>query len=76
MTNHDFSLLGDAMLRTYFEFERLHRITSWWHWIALVTSCIGILVFVIWMYRRDSVEIRSGIAFTLLLLRVFCSMLN
>ncbi len=71
MTNHDLSLLGDAMLRTYFEFERLHRITSWWHWIALVTSCIGILTFVIWMYRRDSVEIRSGMAFTLLLLRVF-----
>ena len=72
MTNHDLSLLGDAMLRNLFSnSKRLHRITSWWHWIALVTSCIGILAFVIWMYRRDSVEIRSGMAFTLLLLRVF-----
>lgn len=65
-------LLGQTNVdvRTFLEFSRWHQMTQWWHWMLLLTVCVLILGYVVWLYLRDNVEQRPGVATSLLLLRI------
>lgn len=54
----------------FHQFARLQAMTEWWHWLVLVAVCAGILAGVVWLYRRDSVELPRPLAWALLTLRV------
>lgn len=41
-----------------------------WYYLGLIAGCLAIAAFVIYMYRRDTVELRSGIGALLLGLRL------
>lgn len=64
-------LLAQTTSTTKYELTRLAAITSFWHFLALVGVCLAVLVFVIWMYVRDSRELPVGVAITLTGLRLF-----
>ena len=52
---------------------QLTRITSFseaWHWLVLVGICLVIAAYVIWMYRRDSRDLRKPVSLTLVFLRL------
>src|SRR5437868_1228552 len=72
------NLPGSALLaqaaetRTYFELTRLQTLTEWWHWLLLLGALIGIIAYVIWMYRRDSVELPASTSILLAGLRIAC----
>jgi hypothetical protein len=59
-----------AQTRTTFEFARLQTYTERWHYLVLVVVCALIVAFCVWMYRRDSVELRRGVGALLLALRL------
>ena len=50
-------LLADTQVSTSLQFVRLQSMTEWWHWLALLAVCIGIVAYVVRVYRRDSVEL-------------------
>ncbi len=60
----------DALSRTYYDLARLHSMTQWWHWMLLLAVCLGLLAWVTFVYRRDSVELPRGLFSLLLLLRL------
>lgn len=72
------NLPGSALLaqaaetRTYFELTRLQMLTEWWHWLLLLGGLIGIITYVVWMYRRDSVELPASTSILLAGLRIAC----
>ena len=41
-----------------------------WHILVLALVSIAILILIVWMYLKDSVELRPGTTATLLLLRI------
>ncbi len=55
-----------------------HRVTSalvesfseWWHMPALVVGLLASAAFVLWMYRRDAVELPRGVGWLLAALRL------
>jgi hypothetical protein len=53
-----------------YRFARVGALTEWWHWLLLAGVCGAIAAFVIWMYRRDSVELPRSLAILLTLLRL------
>ena len=63
-------LLGQATERTFIEIGRAQAMTQWWHWIALLASCLVLLAFVVMTYRRDSAELPIGMRLLLTLLRI------
>jgi hypothetical protein len=58
---------GDA---TYHRLARLQSLTEGWQWLALLAIILAVLTYVVHMYRRDSVELRSGVAVLLVVLRL------
>ncbi|HTU27249.1 MAG TPA: VWA domain-containing protein, partial [Pirellulales bacterium] len=56
--------------RTTYDFERWQMLSERWHVLALLAVCAAVFVFVAALYRRDSVELRPGMGFVLLALRV------
>jgi hypothetical protein len=54
----------------YYQLARLRSLSEWWHWLVLVALCIGIAVYVAYMYLRDSVELPRGLAVLLFILRL------
>ncbi|MEZ6118645.1 MAG: VWA domain-containing protein [Pirellulaceae bacterium] len=56
--------------RTIFEFTQLQSMTQWWHWMALASVVLAVLLFVIYLYRIDSVELRRGTRWLLVTLRI------
>ena len=54
-------VLGQGNTRTYHELQPMFSLNEIWQagLVGLVIVLIG--VFVVWMYRRDSVELPSGI---------------
>ena len=68
--NRLMTLMANVNYRTYHLFARLYQLTSWWHWLIVLVVCAGVLSYVVWIYRRDSAELRRGIAASLLLLRI------
>ena len=63
-------LLADAQLSTSHQFVRLQSMTEWWHWLALLAVCVGIVAYVVRVYQRDSEELTRGLAAMLLVLRL------
>ena len=56
--------------RTVFEFTQLQSMTQWWHWMALASVVLAVLLFVIYLYRIDTVELRRGTRWLLVTLRI------
>ncbi|MFO0904119.1 MAG: hypothetical protein U0939_14040 [Pirellulales bacterium] len=54
----------------FHQFARLQSLTEWWQWLLLVAASLGIIAYVVWMYRRDSVDLRRGAAWSLVVLRL------
>lgn len=55
---------------TFHQFARLQSLTQWWQWLLLVGAVLAIVSYVAWMYRRDAVELRRGVAVGLVVLRL------
>ncbi len=49
---------GDSRIR--YEVSRVQSFTDWWQMPLLVAVCAVVLSFVVYMYRRDSVELKPG----------------
>ena len=54
------TLLAQTTTRTTFELARLQAYTERWHYLVLGLLCAAIVAFAVWMYRRDSVELRPA----------------
>jgi hypothetical protein len=63
-------LLADATTRTSYELSRLQAYNERWHYLVLASFCALVVGFAVWMYRRDSVELKPGIGIVLLVLRL------
>lgn len=63
-------LLAENTSRTYYRFARLQAMSEWWHWLVLLAVCAAVMAFVASMYWRDSVDLRRGVAWSLVLLRI------
>ncbi|REK09430.1 MAG: hypothetical protein DWQ37_18505 [Planctomycetota bacterium] len=59
-----------AQTRTTYELARLQGYTERWHYLVLAAVCAAVVAFAVWMYRRDSVELRRGTGALLLGLRL------
>ncbi len=64
------TLIAQAETRTSFEWARLASFTEWWQRPLLVALCLLVAAFVIYMYRRDSVELRPGVGVVLAIFRL------
>jgi hypothetical protein len=63
-------LFAETATRTSYELARLQTYTERWHYLVLGVACAAVVAFAVWMYRRDSVELRPGIGVLLLALRL------
>ena len=61
--------------QTHFQFTRVNTLTEAWHWLLLVLICLAFGAYVVWIYKRDTQEIRKSIAITLIVLRC-CALLG
>lgn len=59
-----------AQTRTTYELARLQAYTERWHYLVLAAVCAAIVAFAVWMYRRDSVDLRRTTGAVLLALRL------
>ncbi len=59
-----------AQKRTTYELARLQEYTERWHFLVLGVLCAAVVALAVWMYRRDTVELRRGVAAVLLTLRL------
>jgi hypothetical protein len=59
-----------AQTRTTYELARLQEYSERWQYLLLALACTAIAAFAVWMYRRDTVELRRGVAAVLLGLRL------
>ncbi len=65
-----FAEVSDVSSRVTYEWTRLQSFSEWWQKPLLVLVCAAIALFVLWMYRRDSIELKPGVGWLLLILRV------
>jgi hypothetical protein len=65
-----FNAAGGALTRTRYEFSRVQSFTEWWQMPFLLVVSGLVLLFVAYMYRRDSVELKPGTGVLLALLRL------
>jgi hypothetical protein len=65
-----FDLLASETPSDFYQFARLQAMTEWWHWMLLTGLSVAVLVYVVFMYRRDSVELSRGLSWLLVLLRL------
>jgi hypothetical protein len=65
------TILGDAASGVYYQLARQESFSEWWHWLLLGGAIIAIIAYVVWMYRKDSVELATGTAILLGGLRLF-----
>jgi hypothetical protein len=68
-------ILGDAASGVYYQLARQEAFSEWWHWLLLAGAIIAIIAYVVWMYRKDSVELATGTAILLGSLRL-CALLG
>jgi len=71
MNHEPTRLIANSMARTYHEWWRVGQFDEWWHWMAVVFAVALIGGFTIWLYRKDSRELRGPTAWSLVALRVF-----
>ena len=56
-------VLAEASANIQYKLARLQTLTEWWHWLVLLVAVRWpIVAFVVWMYRKDSVELPRGLA--------------
>jgi hypothetical protein len=53
-----------------YQFALLQSFTEWWQMPLLLLVCLALVAFVVFMYRRDSVELRRGVGILLAVLRL------
>ena len=65
-------VLAEASATIHYKLSRLQTLieSGWWHWLALLVAVIAVSAFVVWMYRKDSVELPRGLAVLLCTLRL------
>ncbi|MFO1066754.1 MAG: hypothetical protein U0892_23085 [Pirellulales bacterium] len=63
-----FSLTAET--RIFYQWMRFEQLDQWWHWLLVIGLSVAVLSFVVWMYRRDSVEQMRPVRWALLLLRL------
>jgi hypothetical protein len=65
-------VLAEASATIHYKLARLQTLieSGWWHWFALLAAVVAVTAFVVWMYRRDSVELPRGLAVLLCTLRL------
>lgn len=64
------TLLAAQSTAFNFRLARLASLDQWWHWLVLAAACLAIVGYVVWMYRRDTVELPRSLTITLALLRL------
>jgi hypothetical protein len=67
------NLIGSLLAQqtnTYYQLTRLRVMSEAWHWLVLLLVCTLVAGYIYYVYRRDSVELRTGISIALLLLRL------
>ncbi len=72
---HEVPLLGgewmlQAQTMVMYQWARIEQLDQWWHWLLLAGVTAGVLLFVIWWYRRDSVEHFRPVGWALTILRI------
>jgi len=60
----------NAVRRVIYDWTRLETFTEWWHKPLLALICAVVIALVLYMYRRDSVELKPGVGVLLLILRL------
>jgi hypothetical protein len=55
---------------TRYQFTLWQSLSEWWQAPLVVLACLAIVVFVVYMYRRDSVELRPGVGLFLAVMRL------
>ncbi len=68
---HGVNLFASDATGEFFQFARIGAMSEWWHWLALLAVCAGVLIYVVVMYRYDSVELSRGLCWLLVALRLF-----
>ena len=63
-------LLASETVGEIYQFARLQAMSQWWHWLVLLAVCAAVLSYVVFVYRRDGVELSRALRWTLLALRV------
>lgn len=63
-------VLAEASANIQYKLARLQTLTEWWHWLLLLAACLAVTAFVVWMYRKDSIELPRGLAILLCILRL------
>lgn len=63
-------VLAEASANIHYKLARMQTLTEWWHWMVLLALVAAIVGFVVWTYRKDSVELPRALAVTLCLLRL------
>ena len=65
-------VLAEASATIHYKLARLQTFAQgdWWHWLALLVAALAVAAFVVWMYRKDSIELPPGLAIVLCLLRL------
>ncbi len=59
-----------SQTRIFYQWSRLEQLDQWWHWLILALVVAAITAFVVYWYRRDSVEHPRPVGWALLLLRM------
>src|SRR6266567_4261314 len=55
---------------TRYQLTQWQALSEWWHAPVVVLACLAIVAFVVYMYRRDSVELRPGVGLFLAIMRL------
>jgi hypothetical protein len=63
-------LIAQSGIRTFYENVPLLPLTQWWHGLLVFGFAVLLLVYIIWMYRKDTVELPRGLAVLLATLRI------
>ncbi len=63
-------LLAADAAGEFYQFARVQAMSEWWHWLVLLAVCAAVLVYVVVMYRFDSVELSRGLSWLLVGLRL------
>jgi hypothetical protein len=63
-------VLAEGAANIHYQFARVQALSEWWHWLILLALVAAIAGYVVWMYRRDSVELPRGLAVLLIGLRL------
>lgn len=61
--------MNDRIVVIY-QWLMVEQLDQWWHWLLLATLCMAIVSYVVWWYRRDTVDHQKPVKFALAMLRI------